>query len=299
MAFWGMGLDQSDEFWEIYDEYMDLYDIGLEPIAITQQMLNKFFEDSISHNALFAIAKAEWSLGFRSEKIISKVNEIIDNGENIKYYRSLGFSAQELKERNEKLLKFQALLQTTKKSPRTRKISSHNKFKRLPKGTVSYYEADDGYYGFVVLDAVYEGRLLAITEKLSVVPKNIEDVLNATALTAIWLLLRKVPKGNHDIGIIKVQEDYNGRAGVYLCEPVSFGINFSFYLDECHQRGLLHFKDHKVHDLLDENNVPIEFYCEETAKEETRMVIDLMNNPASKIATNMIRHAINLEGFFH
>ena len=48
MAFWGMGLDQSDEFWEIYDEYMDLYDIGLEPIAITQQMLNKFFEDSIS-----------------------------------------------------------------------------------------------------------------------------------------------------------------------------------------------------------------------------------------------------------
>ena len=117
MAFWGMGLDQSDEFWEIYDEYMDLYDIGLEPIAITQQMLNKFFEDSISHNALFAIAKAEWSLGFRSEKIISKVNEIIDNGENIKYYRSLGFSAQELKERNEKLLKFQALLQTTKKSP--------------------------------------------------------------------------------------------------------------------------------------------------------------------------------------
>ena len=80
MAFWGMGLDQSDEFWEIYDEYMDLYDIGLEPIAITQQMLNKFSEDSISHNALFAIAKAEWSLGFRSEKIISKVNEIIDNG---------------------------------------------------------------------------------------------------------------------------------------------------------------------------------------------------------------------------
>ena len=299
MAFWGMDLNQSDEFCEIYNEYMDLYDIGLEPSVITQQILNRFPFENISHNILFAIAKTEWSLGFRSESVFSRVNQIIDNRENIAYYRSLGFSEQDIKEREEKLFSFQALLQTPPEAPRKRKISACNMIKRLPKGTVSYYEADDGYYGFVVLDAVYEGRLLAITEKLSVFPKNIEDVLNATALTAIWLLLRKVPKGNHDIGIIKVQGGYNGRAGVYLCPPISFGINFSFYLDECHQRGLLHFKDHKVHDLLDENNVPIEFYCEETAKEETRMVIDLMNNPASKIATNMIRHAINLEGFFH
>ena len=29
------------------------------------------------------------------------------------------------------------------------------------------------------------------------------------------------------------------------------------------------------------------------------MVIDLMNNPASKIATNMIKKAVSLEGFFH
>ena len=299
MAFWGMDLNQSDEFCEIYNEYMDLYDIGLEPSVITQQILNRFPFENISHNILFAIAKAEWSLGFRSESVFSRANQIIDNRENIAYYRSLGFSEQDIKEREEKLFSFQALLQTPPKAPRKRKISACNMIKRLPKGSVSYYEADAGYYGFVVLDAVYEGRLLAITEKLSVVPKNIEDVLNATALTAIWLLLRKAPKGNHDIGIIKVQGGYNGRAGVYLCQPISFGINFSFYLDECHQRGLLHFKDHKVHDLLDENNVPIEFYCEETAKEETKMVIDLMNNPASKIATNMIRHAINLEGFFH
>ena len=299
MAFWGMGLDQSDEFWEIYDEYMDLYDIGLEPIAITQQMLNKFSEDSISHNALFAIAKAEWSLGFRSEKIISKVNEIIDNGENIKYYRSLGFSAQELKERNEKLLKFQVLLQTTKNSPRTRKISSHNKFKRLPKGTVSYYEADDGYYGFVVLDAVYEGRLLAVTERLSVAPQNEDDVLNSPVFTAIWLLLRNVPKGNHDIGMIKFNGFYNGRAGVFLCKPISFGVNFSFNLDECHLRGLLHFTEYKVNDLLIVDNVPIRFYNEETAGNETKMVLELMKNPAAEFATNMIRKSVYLEDFLH
>ena len=41
MAFWGMDLTQSDEFCEIYDKYMDLYDIGLEPPVITRQMFDK------------------------------------------------------------------------------------------------------------------------------------------------------------------------------------------------------------------------------------------------------------------
>ncbi len=299
MAFWGMDLNQSDEFCKIYDEYMDLYDIGLEPAEITQQILHKYPKKVIPHNALFAIAKAEWSLGFRSEDIYARVNEIIDSGENIAYYHSLGFSEQEANERSEKLIKFQNLLLTTPKAPRKRKISAHNKIKRLPKGTVSYYECDDGYYGFVVLDAIYEGRLLAVTERLSAAPQSIEDVLNSPVLTAIWLLLRNSPKGNHDIGTIESKGFYNGRAGVFLCKPISFGINFSFFLDECHHRGLLHFTDNKIQDLLDENNVPIKFYCEETAKDETRMVIDLMNDPASKFATNMIRKAIYLEDFFH
>ena len=87
-----MDLNQSDEFCEIYDEYMDLYDIGLDPIAITQQMLNQYPREVMPHNAFFAIAKAEWDLGFRSKNVFSKVNEIIDNSENIEYYRSLGFS---------------------------------------------------------------------------------------------------------------------------------------------------------------------------------------------------------------
>lgn len=305
MAFWGMDLTQSDEFCEIYDEYMDLYDSGLKPAEITQQILEKYFIHSdiedIPHNTLFAIAKAEWSLGFRSENIFSRVNEIIDNGENIEYYRSLGFSTHEQKERNKKLLKFQTLLQTTKKAPRKRKISAYNKIKRLPKGTVSYYEADNGYYGFVVLDAVYEGRLLAVSKRLSVTPQNKEDVLNAPALTAIWLLLRTAPKGNYDIGMIKSEGRYNGRAGVFLCKPISFGINFSFSLQECHHRGLLTFTGtgNKIRDLLNEANVPIKFYCDETAKDETKIVLELLENPASKFATSMIRKAIYLEDFFY
>ena len=72
MAFWGMDLNQSDEFCEIYNEYMDLYDIGLEPSAITQQILNRYCFENIPHNVLFAIAKAEWNLGFSSESVFLK-----------------------------------------------------------------------------------------------------------------------------------------------------------------------------------------------------------------------------------
>ena len=69
MAFWGMDLNQSDEYCEIYNEYMDLYDIGLEPSAITQQILHRYCFENIPHNVLFAIAKAEWDLGFSSESV--------------------------------------------------------------------------------------------------------------------------------------------------------------------------------------------------------------------------------------
>ena len=299
MAFWGMDLNQSDEFCEIYDEYLDLYDIGLEPAKITQQILQRYQNKTISHNTLFALAKAEWSLGFRSEDVYARVNEIIDSGENISYYRSLGFSEQEINERVEKLINFQNLLLSTPKVPRKRRISSHNRIKRLPKGTVSFYECNDGYYGFVVLDAVYEGRLIAVTERLFTAPQSIEEILNSAVYTAIWLLLRNSPKGNHDIGIIESKGSYNGRAGLFLCKPISFGINFSFSLDECHNRGLLCFSNKKVKDMLDVSNVPVKFFCEETAKEEVRMVTELMNNPASEFATNMIRKAIYSEDFFH
>lgn len=304
MAFWGMDLTQSDEFCEVYDEYIDLYDAGSIPSAITPLLLEKYRSrfngaENLPHNVYFALAKAEWALGMQSEAILVRVNEIIDRDENIKYYRSLGFSEAELAERKDKLLQFQRILQTTRKTSRKCKISAHNKIKRLPKGTVSWYEAEGAYYGFVVLDAVYEGRLLAVTERLSSPPKSKEEVLSAPVLTAIWLLLRNVPKGNHDVGAIEIKGNYNGRAGVFLCKPISFGINFSFNLDECHRRVLLDLPNRKVCDLLHEENVPIKFFCEETAENETKMVLELMNNPASNFAKEMIRKSVYLETFFH
>ena len=301
MAFWGMGLAQSDEFCEVYDEYIDLYDAGGKPSMITSRLLEKYCQKPEVtpgwQNAYFAIAKAEWMLCAQSANVLNRVNEIIEKDENIRYYRSLGFSDAELTERKKNLLQFLKMLQSAKNAPRKRRISASNQIKRLPKGTVSCYEAEGAYYGFLVLDAVYEGRLLALTEKLPAQPKEAADVLNAPVGNVIWLLLRETPKGNHDIGTIQITGKYNGRAGVFLCKAVAFGANFSFYLGECHRRKLLTLPKQRITNLLQEENVPVKFFNEQTQASETKMVLELMSDPASPFAKNMIRRALCLDVF--
>ncbi|MBQ9745658.1 MAG: hypothetical protein IJW21_02415 [Clostridia bacterium] len=300
MAFWGMGLEECDEFCEVYDDFADMYDAGGEPHEISVILQKKYGGISaMPHNVCFALAMAEWNFCARTEAVLAAAREIIESGANIAYYRSLGFSEEELSERGEKLAAFLKKIQSPKKSARKRKVSAHNKIKRLPKGTVSWYECGGAYYGFVVLDAVYNGRLLAVTESLPSPPKSTEDVLSAPALTAIWLLLEHTPVGNHDIGKVDIGGSYNGRAGVFLCKRVSFGLNFSFYLDECHRRKYFDFNGAKTAELLREDAVPIEFLCGESAESEKKMVLELMQNPASPLAKDMICRALTLRGFLN
>ena len=292
MAFWGTNLTETDEFCRIYDLYMDLYDTGMEPSDITAYLLN-VQAGEISHCVYLAIAKAEWVLCAQSEEILNQVRYIMDSGADIEYYRCLGFSEAELRQRQSHLRKFWIDLQTPKTKARKRSISPCNQIKRMPKGTVAWYETDGGYYGFVVLDAVYEGRLLAITERLSTPPASVDEVLDAAGLTAVWLLLRVAPKEYHTLGQITVTENYNGRAGLFLCKPVSFGVNFSVYLHECHLRGLCDVDGVPLRELLDAERLPIRFYNEDTAEREIRMVKELAKDPASAFAVQMIRDALS------
>jgi hypothetical protein len=187
MAFWGMDIAQNDGFCKIYDEYMDMYDAGGDPADISAQILLKYGsgKGGEEHNAYFAVAKAEHALCSQSHEVLEKVCRIIMRGADADYYRTLGFSEGEVSEREKYLAKFLGELAKTREKARKRKISSYNSIKRLPKGEIGCYAADGGFYGFVVLDAVYEGRLLAITEKLGEAPKNEAEILNSPVLTVI------------------------------------------------------------------------------------------------------------------
>ena len=39
MGCWGMGLAQTDEFCEVYDDFMERYDEGKEPAEISEEIL--------------------------------------------------------------------------------------------------------------------------------------------------------------------------------------------------------------------------------------------------------------------
>ena len=126
MGGWGMGLAQTDEFCEVYDDFMERYDEGKEPAEISEEILaeqNKEFDDSdgVMHDVYFALAKAEWMCGALSEKIFARVKEIIESGANIAFYRELEATESDLKLRKKNLEKFLASIQIPREKPRARK----------------------------------------------------------------------------------------------------------------------------------------------------------------------------------
>jgi len=221
------------------------------------------------------------------------VREIIESGADIEYYRALGFFENEIAEREKFLVKFLKEIEKPREKARKRKVSSSNHMKRLPKGELGYYEADGGFYGFAVLESVYEGRLLVITEKLEKAPKTAEEILSASALTVVWLLLRYAPKGYAVIDNINIEENFNGRCGMFICKPVEFGLNFVFDIDECHKRKYFEFPGKKLRELLRADAVPMKFLCEETCEVEEKIVRELWKNPASHFAMEKIKAIID------
>ena len=136
MGCWGMGLTQSDEFMEIYNSFMEEYDKGKAVPDITDEILAKYHaefddNDGVMHDVYFALAKAEWMCCEQSDKILGRVREIISNGDNIEFLRSLGATESDLKIREIRLGSFLQQLQVPRPSPRKR-VKNRDGIKDLP-----------------------------------------------------------------------------------------------------------------------------------------------------------------------
>ena len=88
MGCWGMGMAQSDEFCENYDNFMEEYDNGKAVAEITADILAKYHaefadDDGVMHDIYFALAKAEWMCCEQSELVLRRVREIIESGANV------------------------------------------------------------------------------------------------------------------------------------------------------------------------------------------------------------------------
>ncbi len=160
MGCWGMGMAQSDEFCENYDNFMEEYDNGKAVAEITADILAKYHaefddDDGVMHDVYFALAKAEWMCCEQSELVLNRVKEIIESGANIEFYRELEASEKDLIVRQRNLEKFLIMIQTPREKPRKRKRSAppvEKSFPPLEIGDCFAYKFDNGYRVMCILE---------------------------------------------------------------------------------------------------------------------------------------------------
>lgn len=167
MGAWGTGISSNDTYADVYEEFIDLYNDGLEVPEITKKLIDEN-QDTINtpedaSNFWFAIANGQWECKALDKEILSKVEIIIQSGEDLRVWKQLDASEKDLKAREKVLNKFLLKLLSVKDKPkkRTKKKLYDSIFK---KGDCLIYKMDNGNYG---------GAFVLSEEKESLVGINI------------------------------------------------------------------------------------------------------------------------------
>lgn len=162
MGCWGMGLTQSDEFCDVYEQFMEEYNHGMAVSDISKEIIAQYHEefddtDGNMHDVYFALAKAEWMCCEQSSFILQRVKEIIESGANLYFYEELGADTKDLKLRKKKLSAFYESLQIPRKKPRKRYVDYDAYEKPFPPmdiGDCFAYKYGEGKRIAVILDWV-------------------------------------------------------------------------------------------------------------------------------------------------
>jgi hypothetical protein len=150
MGTWGTAISSNDTYADIYEQFIDLYNEGLAIPEITKRLISENQEtiniSEDANNFWFAIAKGQWECKALDEEILLKVNHIIKSGEDLRVWKDLGASLQDIKTRERVLNNFLIKLQTEKEKPRrkTKKKLCNSIFK---KGDCLTYKMNNGNYG--------------------------------------------------------------------------------------------------------------------------------------------------------
>ena len=110
MGTWSAAIDGNDTFQDVYTAFFDLYNRGVGVEEISKKILadhQELFEDyEDKNNALFALALAQWETQSLGLDILNKVKQIIENDEDIDFWKSLNADPKSLIKRKAVLYKF-------------------------------------------------------------------------------------------------------------------------------------------------------------------------------------------------
>lgn len=157
MGAWGTGISSNDTFADIYGQFIDLYNEGLSVPKITKRLIDENQEiinlPEDATNFWFALANGQWECKALDNEILTKVDHIIETGEDLRVWKELDASPADLKAREKVLVKFLSKLKTEKDKPRKRtKKKLYDSV--YTKGDCLVYKMDNGNYGgaFVLTD---------------------------------------------------------------------------------------------------------------------------------------------------
>ena len=231
MGAWGTGISSNDTFADIYDEFFELYNEGMEVQEISKRLIETNHEiiegPDDCNNFWFALAKAQWECKQLDNKVFNKVKDIIESDNDIEVWQRLEASEEDLKKRRTILAKFLTDLQQERPKPKQRK----KKIIRQPpfeKGDCLVFKLSNGNYGgAVVLEAVKDsefGHTLIALTRINKLEKPIKkDFENAEVMfvnfdnwkdetTIRWYLPLRHKKIEHlidKIDNLDVEIDYN------------------------------------------------------------------------------------------
>jgi len=171
MGAWGTAISSNDTYADIYGEFFDLYNDGLDVAEISKKLIadnqETINDTDDSNNFWFVLAKAQWECKQLDKDIFDRVKKVIETGVDLEVWRQLDADEMDIKKRKAVLDKFLADLQTDRPKAKSRK----KKIIRQPvfeKGDCLSFKLENGNYGgSVILEAIkdseYGHNLIATT----------------------------------------------------------------------------------------------------------------------------------------
>lgn len=193
MGAWGTAISSNDTYADIYDEFFELYNDGLEVAEISKRLIQNN-QETINdpddcNNFWFALAKAQWECKQLDKELYNRIKIIIDTGSDIEVWRELDADEKDLKKRKIVLDKFISDISTEKPKAKARKKKKEPKILQpvFSKGDCVIFKLANGNYGgAVVLEAIYDteygNNLIAATRINQQNKPTLDDFKNSTVL---------------------------------------------------------------------------------------------------------------------
>lgn len=244
MGAWGTSISSNDTYADIYDEFFELYNEGLEVREISKRLIENNQEtindlDDVN-NFWFALAKAQWECKQLDTELYNRVKNIIETGADIEVWRQLEAGEKDLKKRKLVLEKFLADISIERPKPKARKKKKEPKTLQpvFEKGDCITFKLENGNYGgAVVLEAIYDTEfgynLIAGTRINNTLKPAVNDFENTTVLVQNFGMWRDSPNIHwyspirHNtaatlidvVGKLKVDKTYT----YYVCDATEYG----------------------------------------------------------------------------